>query len=77
MISDKKVKTLEIPRFQDTRWNSLYFCMRRIWILKSALLQYAIKDGCVLPGEWTASRFDVVADLVDCLGPIAGFSTAI
>jgi hypothetical protein len=73
----KKIKVLQIPRFQEVRWNSMFYCLARIWLLKGPLLQYAIKDGSDLPGDLTANKFEIIADLVDCLGPICAFSTAI
>lgn len=42
--SASRVDVLVIPRPQETRWNSWYYNLRRVYLLRKALAQYVMLE---------------------------------
>jgi len=71
-----KTRVLKIPRGNETRWSSTYYMLARVWLLRKALVQYAV-ELCVVTWELTPAVCERIGDLVDLLGPIADLTTEI
>ena len=68
---------LKVPWPNDTCKNSIYYCIQRVYMLQKALLSYILPVGVSVEREFTAACFELLADLIDCLGPVCDFALEI
>ena len=49
---------LKIPKPNDTRWNSVFYCIQRVYVLHQAILRYMITPGVEVDWQLTPATME-------------------